>query len=108
VADGFEWIDHSDAAHSVFSFIRRGTDAASFIVVVCNFTPTVQQGYRVGVPQGGQYRERLNTDSVRYGGSNQGTPQGTATAEPKAWHGKPYSMALTLPPLATVLLEWKR
>jgi 1,4-alpha-glucan branching enzyme len=108
VADGFEWIDHSDAAHSVFSFIRRGTDAASFIVVVCNFTPTVQQGYRVGVPQGGQYRERLNTDSVHYGGSNQGTPQGTATAEPKAWHGKPYSMALTLPPLATVLLEWKR
>jgi 1,4-alpha-glucan branching enzyme len=103
---GFEWIDHSDAAHSVLSFIRRGTNPDSFIVVVCNFTPTVQNGYRVGVPQPGVYVERLNTDSVHYGGSNQGTPHGAATADPKAWHGKPHSIALTVPPLATVILEW--
>jgi 1,4-alpha-glucan branching enzyme len=105
--EGFEWIDHSDAAHSVFSFIRRSGDPQSFMVVVCNFTPTVQHGYRVGVPQSGQYRERLNSDSAHYGGSNQGTPLGAATAEPQPWNGKPWSIALTLPPLATVILEWK-
>ena len=107
-ADGFEWIDHSDATHSVLSFIRRGTDPGTCMVVVCNFTPTVQHGYRIGVPHAGQYIERLNTDSAHYGGSNQGTPQGAATAEPNAWHAKPYSIALTLPPLATVILEWTR
>ena len=107
-ANGFEWIDHSDAAHSVLSFIRRGSDPGTCMVVVCNFTPTVQNGYRIGVPHAGQYIERLNTDSAHYGGSNQGTPQSAATAEPKAWHAKPYSIALTLPPLATVMLEWTR
>jgi 1,4-alpha-glucan branching enzyme len=108
VTEGFEWIDHSDAANSVLSFIRHGKNPDTFIVVVCNFTPTVQQGYRVGVPQAGQYVERLNTDSLHYGGSNQGTPFGSATAEALAFHGKPHSILLTLPPLATVMLEWTR
>ena len=106
VPPGFEWIDHQDAAHSVLSFIRRGTDARTLIVVACNFTPSVQTAYRVGVPQPGEYRERLNTDSAHYGGSNTGTPLGAATAEPMGWHGQPHSILLTLPPLATVLLEW--
>jgi 1,4-alpha-glucan branching enzyme len=88
--------------------MRHGADPDTFIVVVCNFTPTLHHGYRFGVPQAGHYVERLNTDSVHYGGSNQGTPHGAATAEPKAWHGKPFSIALTLPPLATVMLEWTR
>lgn len=107
VQEGFEWIDHQDAAHSVLSFIRRGTDPDTFIVVVCNFTPTVHQGYRIGVPTPGVYRECLNTDSSHYGGSNTGTPWGAATAEPMGWHGKPYSVLLTLAPLATVMLVWK-
>ena len=106
VPAGFEWMDHEDAAHSVLCFIRRGLDTRSFILVVCNFTPTVQTAYRVGVPQPGQYRERLNTDSAHYGGSNLGTPLGAATAEPMPWHGQPQSIVLNLPPLATVLLEW--
>jgi 1,4-alpha-glucan branching enzyme len=105
-ANGFEWIDHGDAAHSVFSFIRRGNDHRRLVVVVCNFTPTVQTGYRLGVPHGGQYRERLNTDSAHYGGSNTGTPLGAASAQAIAWHGKPQSILLSLPPLATVVLEW--
>jgi 1,4-alpha-glucan branching enzyme len=87
-------------------FVRRGVDAGSFIIVVCNFTPTVQTAYRVGVPQPGNYRERLNTDSTHYGGSNVGTPLGMATAEAAAWHGQPHSIVLNVPPLATVMLEW--
>lgn len=102
---GFEWIEHEDAQHSVLSFIRRGRDAR-FVVVVANFTPGVQHGYRVGVPQPGIYRERLNTDSEHYGGSNVGTLHGQVTAEPVAWHGRSHSLVLTLPPLATVFFEW--
>ncbi len=107
VPAGFEWIEHNDAEHSVLSFIRRGVKDTSFIVVVCNFTPSVWNAYRLGVPQPGTYHERLNTDSAHYGGSNVGTALGAATADDTAWHGKPHSIVLTLPPLATVLLEWK-
>jgi 1,4-alpha-glucan branching enzyme len=107
VPTGFEWIDHNDASHSVLSFIRHGESSATFIVVVCNFTPTVHQGYRLGVPQAGNYREVINTDSGYYGGSNVGTPLGVAASEATAWHGKPHSIVLSLPPLATVILEWK-
>ena len=106
VPAGFEWMDHQDAAHSVLSFIRRGTDARTFTLAVCNFTPMVQTAYRIGVPQPGEYRERINTDSAHYGGSDTGTPLGAATAEPLGWHGKSHSILITLPPLATVLLEW--
>lgn len=108
VAEGFEWIDQSDAQNSLLSFIRYGYDPKTFVLVVCNFTPNVRSGYRVGVPQPGSYSERLNTDSAHYGGSNMGTPLGAATSEPRPWNGKPHSIVLTIPPLATVMLEWKR
>ena len=107
VPAGFEWIEHNDADHSVISFIRRGTDSSSIIVVIGNFTPTVQHGYRLGVPHAGNYRECLNTDSAYYGGSNVGTPLGIATAQSIGWHGKSHSVLLDLPPLGTVMLEWK-
>ena len=60
-----------------------------------------------GVPHEGQYRECLNTDSHHYGGSNMGTPLGAAWAQHEPSHGKPWSVVLSLPPLATVMLEWK-
>ncbi|MCF8208727.1 MAG: 1,4-alpha-glucan branching protein GlgB [Rhodoferax sp.] len=105
--NGFEWIDHDDAEHSVLSFIRHGDDPSSLMVVVCNFTPAVRESYRIGIPHAGNYRECLNTDSSHYGGSNIGTPLGRARAEPKPWHGKPYSIVLNLGPLSTVMIEWK-
>jgi 1,4-alpha-glucan branching enzyme len=107
VPEGFQWIEHNDTEHSVLAFLRKGVDSSSFILVVCNFTPNVWNGYRLGVPQPGTYHERLNTDSAHYGGSNVGTPLGTATADDVAWQGQAHSVVLNLPPLATVLLEWK-
>ncbi|CAN5406592.1 1,4-alpha-glucan branching enzyme [soil metagenome] len=103
---GFEWIDHSDGDNSVVSFVRRGRDGSSMMLVVSSFTPMVRTGYRVGVPSAGTYRERLNTDSAFYGGSNVGTPYGVAQSEPVPWNGRDQSVVLTLPPLATVFLEW--
>ena len=107
VPAGFEWIELDDSERSVVSFIRRGNDERTCIVVVSNFTPSVQKGYRLGVPQPGDYRERINTDSSFYGGSNVGTPLGVATAQAIACHNKAWSVLLDLPPLATVMFEWK-
>lgn len=106
VAEGFEWLEHSDAAHSVLGFIRHGFEANRFMVVVCNFTPEVRRDYRLGVPQPGQYRERLNTDAAHYGGSNVSSCVSEVTASDIPWNDKPCSITLTLPPLATVFLEW--
>ncbi len=105
--EGFEWIDHQDADHSVLAFMRRGYDMGTLIVAVCNFTPSAQIGYRIGVPHPGHYHERLNTDSAHYGGSNVGTPLGVATAQTVPLHGRAQSIVIDLPPLATVFFEWQ-
>jgi 1,4-alpha-glucan branching enzyme len=74
------------------------------VLVVCNFTPMPRHAYRVGVPWPGYYRELINSDAGEYGGSNLGN-KGGAWAEPRPWQGQPYSLALTLPPLAVVVLK---
>ena len=103
---GFEWIDHQDAARSVLSFARWSAGAKSMLIVVCNFTPAVHLGLRLGVPRAGVYRECLNTDSAHYGGSNVGTPLGAATSQAVASHGREHSIVIDLPPLATVMFTW--
>ncbi len=98
---GFEWIEGGDRENSVVSFLRRSTQ--HFVIVVCNFTPVVRQGYRIGVPAEGRYEEVLNTDDPRYGGS--GVMNGGLDARAEPVHGRQYSLSLTLPPLATMVLK---
>ena len=74
---------------------------------VCNFTPVVRQNYRVGVPGPGLFRERINTDSQHYGGSDVGNAYGIANAEEIPAHQHAWSVSLTIPPLATVYFEWE-
>jgi 1,4-alpha-glucan branching enzyme len=101
---GFRWIDADDRDHSVFSFMRHGHAAHEQLAVVCNLTPVPRDGYRIGVPQAGIWRECLNTDSAHYGGTNAGN-QGGVAAEPIPMHGQPWSLSLHLPPLAVVWFE---
>jgi len=101
---GFHWIDCSDWEAGVLSFLRRARDPEDFLVVVCNFTPVPRRGYRVGVPEGGYYRELLNTDAAVYGGSNMGNAGGL-WAEPAPWQGLPWSISATLPPLSALVLK---
>jgi len=101
---GFEWIDAGDASQSILSFFRRGEGAEAPVAVVCNFTPIVRHGFRLGVPKQGRWIEKLNTDSGAYDGSNVGN-LGSVEAQLMSSHGQPFSVELTLPPLATVVLE---
>lgn len=101
---GFEWIDAQDWERSIIAFLRRGEDPADFVVVVCNFTPMARHGYQVGVPAEGFYAEVLNTDSAFYGGSDVGN-DGGVMAEASPVHGRPFSISLTLPPLAALILK---
>ncbi len=101
-ADGFEWIDGNDTDNSVLTFLRWPAEGPP-VLVACNFTPMVRENYRVGVPLAGAWREVLNSDSQAYGGSGVGN-LGRVVAEKQAWHGRPQSVSLTLPPLAMVML----
>lgn len=103
--EGFEWIDHGDAARSLLSFLRKGR-GGELMLVVSNFAPTVHEGLRLGVPAAGTWRERLNSDSAHYGGSNVGLPLGAAQSEAVPSHGRPQSIVLRVPPLATVFYSW--
>ena len=71
-------------------------------MVVSNFTPIPREGYRIGVPEAGFYREAINSDSERYGGSNVGN-MGGIQAEAVESHGQPYSLVLSAPPLGTII-----
>ena len=104
---GFEWIDCNDYLQSVVSFLRRGDDPKEVIVFVCNFTPMVHHNYRLGVPSGGFWEERLNSDALLYGGSGQGN-MGGVEAAPQPFHGRPYSIHITLPPLSMVAFKHKQ
>ena len=99
---GFEWIDFRDAEASVLAFIRLPRRGAP-VLVVCNFTPVPRTNYILGVPQAGRWREILNSDATGYGGSGMGN-FGAVQAAPVPAHGRSHSLALTLPPLATILL----
>jgi 1,4-alpha-glucan branching enzyme len=101
---GFAWIDCADSEQSVVSFVRRARDGRDFVLVICNFTPVPRHLYRVGVPRPSYYRELINSDASEYGGSNLGN-KGGAWSESTPWQGQPHSLALTLPPLAVVVLK---
>jgi 1,4-alpha-glucan branching enzyme len=105
-SEGFRWVVVNDDAQSVFAFLRMGDANDPPVAVVCNFTPEVRNGYRIGLPLAGAWREALNTDAQNYGGSNVGN-LGRVIAEPRPLHGLPASAPLTLPPLATVFLTYE-
>ena len=103
---GFEWISADDVDQSVIAFLRKSTNAADMVLVVSNFTPVPRSNYRLGVPRGGDWDVLLNSDDAAFGGSGMFSPA-QVHASPATWHGRPFSVELTLPPLATVFLRPK-
>ncbi|MGB1252341.1 MAG: 1,4-alpha-glucan branching protein GlgB, partial [Candidatus Promineifilaceae bacterium] len=101
---GFEWLEVHDGAHSVLAFQRKSDTDDEFVVAIFNFTPVPRKSYRLGVPASGSYRELLNSDDAKYGGSGI-TNDALLKAEDKAWRGQPCSIQLTLPPLGAVYLK---
>ncbi|AIZ78611.1 1,4-alpha-glucan branching protein GlgB [Actinobacillus equuli] len=99
---GFEWLVVDDWQQSVFAFERKAKDGSS-VIVVSNFTPIVRHNYRIGVAQDGVYKEILNSDAAYYAGSNVGN-YGEILCEEEPSHGKPYSLSVSLPPLATIFI----
>ncbi len=102
--EGFEWVDCSDTESSVIAFLRKPRGGGPPLLVACNFTPLPRANYVLGVPSAGLWREVLNSDARDYGGAGWGNLGGVEAA-PVGAHGRPYSLTLTLPPLAVVYFK---
>jgi 1,4-alpha-glucan branching enzyme len=100
--DAFRWIDANDAGNNTFSFLRRAEDG-SMLACIANFSGVPHEGYRLGLPRSGRWRETLNSDAHSYNGSGVGN-LGAVRATDEPWHGQPASTLLRVPPLATVWL----
>ncbi len=101
---GFEWVDTNDIIQSVISYLRWDKNRNEPVLVVLNCTPVVRNNYRVGVPVGGTWHEIYNSDAENYGGSGVGN-KGRVDAENRDSHGRPNTLALTLPPLGALILS---
>jgi 1,4-alpha-glucan branching enzyme len=103
-SEGFEWIDCMNGHDSVLGYMRKAKDPNDFLIVCSNFTPVVRQ-YQMGVPKAGFYKEVFNSDSAHYAGTNVGNYPGVNAEPGNGHHGRPSSIWLTLPPLATVVFK---
>ena len=97
--EGFQWIVPDDNQQSVVIFLRRDA-AGKMILVACNFNPVLRQGYKLGVPVSGTYKELLNSDDARYGGGD--VHNAPVRSVKGAMHGFDQHIKIDLPPLSTI------
>lgn len=104
VPEGFSWVEGDAGEDNVFAFLRFDAQGTP-LLAVSHFSPVVRHQYRIGVPEGvSGWTEVINTDAGRYGGGDVFNMD-TLKPEPVPAHGRPASIQLTLPPLATLWLK---
>jgi len=102
--DGFEWIDANNSGQSIFSFIRKGKKQGDFLIIIGNFTGCSYQDYQIGVPAIGEYKEIFNSDNEEFGGAGFINKK-TIMAMDEPFHGKPYSVTVTIPPFGFQIIR---
>ena len=101
--EGFQWIVPDDSRQSVVAFLRKDANGKQ-ILVVCNFNPVLREGYTLGAPNSGTYKEILNSDDEAFGGA--GTVHNKAVrSKKKPLHGFEQSITITLPPMSVLYFE---
>jgi len=101
--DGYEWVSGDDTGNSVLAFLRKGEASDNLLLVVCHFNTNMLEDYTVGVPHAGKWKEVLNSDDQRFGGS--GVVNGELKAQKKPSHGHEHSITFRLPPLCVMIFE---
>ncbi|HEY3845358.1 MAG TPA: 1,4-alpha-glucan branching protein GlgB [Acidimicrobiales bacterium] len=100
---GFAWTQPNEPDSGLLSFLRLSADGTP-LLMVGNFTPVPRDNVAAGVPSGGFWRERLNSDATVYGGSGIGN-LGGVESRPVPSYGMPCSLTLTVPPLGCLFLS---
>ncbi len=102
--EGFKWMNCSSWQDCFVTYIRRGTDVNKALFIVANFSG-VERKMTAGVPWAGKYKEILNTDAVKYGGSGFVNPR-VKTAKKLAWDGQDYCIDLQVAAQSVAIFEF--
>lgn len=102
--EGFEWINSISPNQCMLSYLRKADKETDTLVVVANFAG-IEQKFKVGVPYNGKYKEILNTDSKKYAGQGNVNTRVKNALEEET-DGKPYSLQITLAPLALSIFSY--
>ena len=95
-AEGFQWLVGDDGAANVIAY-ARWSDNGRPLISVTNWSAVPHEHYKMYIPKPGNYREVLNTDDLKYGGS------GVKNSEVIV--GDDCQGTLRIPPMATIWLE---
>ena len=102
---GFEWISHEDNRNNIIVFRRIAKDGSDIVVVV-NFSPEVQEGYRIGVPFAGTWEEIFSSDRTEFGGSGMSNGK-VKTDNKKPMHGQEQSISIAIPRFGVLFFKGK-
>jgi len=102
--DGFEWVQLMKYEENVIAFLRQAEKPEDTLLAVCNFAAVPYEGYQVGVPFPGRYKEIFNSDSAAYGGSAMGNPR-MKTALSKPYDERENSLKINLPALSVLVFS---
>jgi 1,4-alpha-glucan branching enzyme len=103
-SEGFQWINYGDSNNSVIAYIRKSETTS--LIVICNFSTTVLENYRIGVPYQGTVAEIFNSDDLKYGGSNV-INKNLLHVESINWDNLSFSLVTSLPPLGISIYQYK-
>ena len=101
----FEWINGMDAESSVLRFMRKSPSGRDNLLFICNFGTEEKENCQVGVPKAGKYTMISNSDAVEFGGEGRDEHQ-EAQAVSECWDLRPYSIKISVPPLATLIFKF--
>ena len=102
--EGFEWINCTYSDENIAVFVRRSRKKEETLLFVCNFVPVAHTKFRVGVPFAGKYKEILNSDAVRFGGSGAVNPR-VKLSKKEEWDSRENSITINLPPLGICVFQ---
>ncbi|HMS64252.1 MAG TPA: 1,4-alpha-glucan branching protein GlgB [Ignavibacteria bacterium] len=103
---GFQWLDFSNADHSVIAFVRYNSDKSKILMFTFNMTPVKREDYLFGVPKKGFYREILNSNASEFGGSGEGNLGGVFSNDSPRFEFS-HSVNVTLPPLSVNIYNFE-
>ena len=101
----FEWINGMDAESSVLRFMRKSSSGRDNLLFICNFGTEEKENCQVGVPKAGKYTMISNSDAVEFGGEGRDEHQ-EVQAVSECWDLRPYSIKISVPPLATLIFKF--
>lgn len=105
--EGFRWLDCDDREHNLLVFLRESPSTPESLLFVCNFSPVVRHS-RLQLPWSGEWKLRLNSDEVGFGGSGVTPCPETIQAQPVPYRGQEHSVEVTLPPLGVLVFQGLR